>query len=65
MSMSDCPKCWDTPCECGFMGYYITRGTCKECAKYNKSNCEAYDYEEGTTLLDKDSFCKDFEKQGE
>lgn len=21
MSMSDCPKCWDTPCTCGHMGY--------------------------------------------
>ena len=19
--MSDCPKCWDTPCECGHEGY--------------------------------------------
>lgn len=21
MSLSDCPKCWDTPCTCGHMGY--------------------------------------------
>lgn len=21
MSLSDCPKCWGTPCECGHMGY--------------------------------------------
>jgi len=19
MALSDCPKCWDTPCECGYM----------------------------------------------
>ena len=21
MSLSDCPKCWNTPCTCGHMGY--------------------------------------------
>lgn len=21
MALSDCPKCWDTPCTCGHMGY--------------------------------------------
>ena len=25
MSMSDCPKCWNTPCTCGYMGYSVTR----------------------------------------
>jgi len=25
MALSDCPKCWDTPCTCGYMGYTITR----------------------------------------
>ena len=23
MSMSDCPKCWNTPCTCGYMGYTV------------------------------------------
>ena len=21
--MSDCPKCWDTPCSCGHEGYWV------------------------------------------
>ena len=24
MSMSDCPRCWNTPCTCGYMGYSVT-----------------------------------------
>lgn len=29
MSLSDCPKCWDTPCTCGYMykGYSIEQLT--------------------------------------
>ena len=23
MSMSDCEKCWDTPCSCGHGGYVV------------------------------------------
>lgn len=23
MALSDCPKCWDTPCSCGHMGYTL------------------------------------------
>ena len=23
MALSDCPRCWDTPCSCGYMGYTI------------------------------------------
>jgi hypothetical protein len=23
MSLSDCAKCWDTPCECGNEGYLV------------------------------------------
>ena len=23
MALSDCPKCWDTPCTCGHMGYTL------------------------------------------
>ena len=25
MSFSDCPLCWDTPCECGHYGYVVVR----------------------------------------
>lgn len=25
MSLSDCEKCWDTPCECGNYGYMVVR----------------------------------------
>ena len=25
MAMSDCPRCWNTPCTCGYMGYTVTR----------------------------------------
>ena len=24
MALSDCPKCWDTPCTCGHMGYRVS-----------------------------------------
>ena len=23
MALSDCPKCWNTPCTCGYMGYDV------------------------------------------
>lgn len=23
MAMSDCPRCWNTPCTCGYMGYDV------------------------------------------
>lgn len=45
MSMSDCPKCWDTPCTCGYMGYTVKRlpgksqyHTDKEAARLMKEN---------------------------
>jgi hypothetical protein len=27
MALSDCPKCWDTPCTCGHEGYSIVYHT--------------------------------------
>lgn len=36
MSMSDCPRCWDTPCTCGYMGYTLIRHNGP--SQYDKDN---------------------------
>ena len=56
MSMSDCPKCWDTPCTCGFAGYKLVYdnqrcSTCKE----RTANCTMCKISKQS--IDKNHYC--------
>jgi len=33
MSLSDCPKCWDTPCTCGYQYWFMTLDRLEQVAK--------------------------------
>ena len=54
MSMSDCPKCWDTPCTCGYDYRRYTRAArIKQASVVLGIDAQLLDQLLGTNLPDK------------
>lgn len=53
MSMSDCPKCWDTPCSCGHQNPWVPKverlgsALCDMVGQY----CSEGEAEDGATII--------------